>query len=366
MKTNDCGPPSAGTAFVNNFSQKVCHELAEQMVDRNGTFKEVGDPCNTTFETYRGWNIQKYWSDWDNSCISGFLPPPLPRSFQTLDYKNIYVLGTDGLLWLEQPPFGSPPPKRDRVDIAVYTFQEIDSQTVFVLGADGNLWLERAPFGPGKTSRVQVDSSVGAFKALDTETVFILGNDGNLWLAQAPFGNVPPPRVQVDANVKAFDAFNPSTLVVLGTDNNLWEVHGPFGNVPPSRQLGAQNVRAFLGVAGYPLVWAIFYGGQLASLQTPFTGTPSIFQNIAGSVIGLQPVNSGAQGFYLTSDGVLHQWLGSGADGGGSFAVESQVMEFSATDIQNVLVLGADSSLTWKQLRGLNPTVSTLIDNTVA
>jgi hypothetical protein len=54
VKTNDCGPPSAGKAFVNNFAQKVCHELAEQVVDRNGTFKEIGDPCLNDAETYRG------------------------------------------------------------------------------------------------------------------------------------------------------------------------------------------------------------------------------------------------------------------------------------------------------------------------
>ena len=60
VKTNDCGPPSNGITFVNNFSQKVAHELAEQFVDRNGTFKEVGDPCLNDPETYCGWQIQKY------------------------------------------------------------------------------------------------------------------------------------------------------------------------------------------------------------------------------------------------------------------------------------------------------------------
>ena len=46
VKTNDCGQPNTGLTFVNNFAQKVAHELAEQLVDRNGTFKELGDPCN--------------------------------------------------------------------------------------------------------------------------------------------------------------------------------------------------------------------------------------------------------------------------------------------------------------------------------
>lgn len=57
VKTNDCGPASAGLDFVNNFAQNVAHELAEQFVDRNGAFKEIGDPCLNTSATYRGWNV---------------------------------------------------------------------------------------------------------------------------------------------------------------------------------------------------------------------------------------------------------------------------------------------------------------------
>jgi hypothetical protein len=361
VKTNDCGPPSAGLAFVNSFSQKVCHELAEQLVDRNGTFKEIGDPCVKALEPYRGWNVQKYWSDWDNACISGFRPPPMPRSFQTLEYESIYVLGTDGLLWLEKAPFGSVPPARDRVDIAVFTFQAMDNETVFVLGADGSLWLEHAPFGRGVTSRVQVDSGVQAFKALNPDTVYILGNDGNLWLAQAPFGNVPPPRVQVDSTVKAFDGFNPASCYILGTDGKLWEAHGPFGNVPPARQLGAENVRAFLGVAGYQLVW-VLSAGNLFSLPSPFSGTLTASQAIGQDVLAFQPIGSGAQGFFLTGDGVLHQWDGPQ----GTSIVDSDVMEFSATDSGNILVLKTDGSLWWEQPHGHNPTTKTLIDNSVA
>ena len=53
VKTNDCGNPNTGQTFVNNFAQKVAHELVEQLVDRNGTFKELGDPCNNVGDTYR-------------------------------------------------------------------------------------------------------------------------------------------------------------------------------------------------------------------------------------------------------------------------------------------------------------------------
>jgi hypothetical protein len=56
-------PPIYYWAIVNNFVRKICHELAEQFVDRNGTFKEIGDPCNNVGDTYRGWSVQKVLVD---------------------------------------------------------------------------------------------------------------------------------------------------------------------------------------------------------------------------------------------------------------------------------------------------------------
>jgi hypothetical protein len=70
VKTNDCGLPSAGLTFVNNFAAKVAHELAEQFVDRIGAIVEVGDNCLNNVEYYRGWTIQQHWSALDNGCIS--------------------------------------------------------------------------------------------------------------------------------------------------------------------------------------------------------------------------------------------------------------------------------------------------------
>ena len=172
VKTNDCGSPSTGLEFVNNFAQKVAHELAEQFVDRNGTFKEVGDPCLNFPATYHGWQIQKYWSDWDNSCISGDEPPPMPTGFQTVDgYEHVFVLGTNGNLWLEQSPFGKIPPARTLVDETVFTFAALSDQTVVVLGTDGNLWIEQAPFGKAPPSRTQVDGNVQSFQAVDSQNL---------------------------------------------------------------------------------------------------------------------------------------------------------------------------------------------------
>jgi len=72
---------------------------------------------------------------------------------------------------------------------------------VLVLGMDGKLWLEKPPFGNVPPARVQVDGNVKAFQGIDSQTVLVLGTDGNLWLEHAPFGNVPPGRTQIDANV---------------------------------------------------------------------------------------------------------------------------------------------------------------------
>ena len=57
------------------------------------------------------------------------------------------ALGTDGNLWLEQPPFGNVPPLRTQIDGNVRAFQAFDYNDIYVLGTDGNLWLERGPFG---------------------------------------------------------------------------------------------------------------------------------------------------------------------------------------------------------------------------
>jgi hypothetical protein len=366
VKTNDCGPPSAGLTFVNNFSQKVAHELAEQFVDRNGTFKEVGDPCLNAPETYRGWQIQKYWSDWDNGCINGDQPPPMPTSFQTVDnYQHIFVLGTNGNLWLEQPPFGTAPPKRTLVDTTVFTFQALSDQTVLVLGTDGNLWLEQAPFGKVPPARVQIDATVQAFQALDAQNVLVLGIDGKLWLEQAPFGKVPPARVQVDATVKQFRAVNEDYIFVLGNDGKLWLEHGPFGTVPPSRQQVDASVRAFASLGVYAFLWVLGTDGNLWLELSPFGKVPPARQLIDSGVLAFQPLDLNDV-VVLRTDGTL--WLEQGSSGTPTrHQIDANVMEFAATDIGNVLVLGSDGKLWWETAPfGTVPPARKLVDATVA
>src|SRR5579863_1840455 len=117
---------------------------------------------------------------------AGQTPPiaaPAAPTFQALSTGEVFVLGTNGNLWFEEPPFGSVPPTRAQVDANVQTFQGLSDTEVLVLGTNGNLWLEQAPFGLPPT-RVQVDASVQSFQGLSDTAVLVLGTNGNLWLEQ--------------------------------------------------------------------------------------------------------------------------------------------------------------------------------------
>ena len=370
VKTNDCGPPSASRTFVNNFAAKVCHELAEQFVDRNGSFKEVGDACVNSGVTYRGWNIQKYWSDWDNGCISGDQPPMMPRSFQTVDgYAHIFVLGADGNLWLERPPFGNAPPLRQQVDANVFTFQALDDGDVIVLGTDGNLWLEHAPFGSLPPRRQQIDGDVKGFQALNAGVVFVLGSDGNLWMETAPFGSaVPPARTQVDGSVKEFLATGQSAAFVLGNDGNLWLAEGPFGTVPPRRQHVDGQVRGFAALPNPASVLVVRDDATLWFETGPF-GALSPRDQIADGVLVAQFVDPN-HALVLGTDATLR--LATAPFGSVPAArwpeADGSVMEFWATDVDNILVLGADGKLWWERapFGATVPPRRILIDGNVA
>jgi hypothetical protein len=73
---------------------------------------------------------------------------------------------------------------------------------MFVLGTDGNLWLE-AP-GWQQTGRTWVDGNVSAFTPVSAGSLYVLGSDGNLWL-ESP-GWMQSGRTWVDGNVRGFAA----------------------------------------------------------------------------------------------------------------------------------------------------------------
>jgi hypothetical protein len=85
------GPISSLNFVAEGIAPLVGHELAEQFVDYNGSYKEIGDPCiDNTFQ-YRGWTVQQYYSVWDgNICINGDNPVSLTKFLTTIgfDHKN--------------------------------------------------------------------------------------------------------------------------------------------------------------------------------------------------------------------------------------------------------------------------------------
>jgi hypothetical protein len=133
------------------------------------------------------------------------------------------------------------------------TFQALSGTNIFVLGTDGNLWLEQGPFGVVPPPRKQVDTKVKAFEALSDNELLILDNDGALWLASGPFDTVPPQRQQVEERVTAFQAISDTKVAVLTIDSNLWLEHTltSLGHYLPSLYF-AYNTAATTGAAPTP------------------------------------------------------------------------------------------------------------------
>jgi hypothetical protein len=370
VKTNDCGNPDTGLEFVNNMAQKSAHELVEQLVDRNGSYKEVGDPCNNDTDTYRGWSVQKYWSNWDNGCISGYEPPPMPRSFQTVDsYSHVFVLGTDGNFWLESAPFGTVPPKRQLLGEGVFTFEALDMNTLLVLNSNGDLWFQPGPFPPVAPPRTKIDGNVQAFQALDPQTVVVLGNDGNLWFETGPWGSVPPARAKIDGNVRAFHAINSGNIFVLGTDGNLWLEQVPGQHTGPAspRQHVDGNVRAFAAMNVDAFVWVLGTDGKLWLEQAPFGKPPPARQLIDEAVLAFQPLDLNDTIVQRTDASLWLEQTPSGKFPPTRTAIDGNVMEFTATDTDHVLVLGTDGKLWLEQAPfGKPPPARQLVDETVA
>ena len=127
-------------------------------------------------------------------------------------------------------------------------FKAIDVNTVYVLGSDGNLWLETSvhgKFGQVPPPREQVDGDVILFEPLDPNTAYVLGLDGNLWLEHSvhgKFGQVPPPRERVDENVLWFKAIDGNTVYVVRMESFGWNTAstGNSGRFPhPENKLMA-------------------------------------------------------------------------------------------------------------------------------
>jgi hypothetical protein len=246
---------------------------------------------------------------------SVFLTPPprtrgyagFPETFQPVSEEQVYVLGSDRNLWLENGPSGTVPPPRVPVDACVRSFQSLGSAQALVLGMDGNLWLESNPFGPAH--RVQVDGNVAGFQAIDANTIVVQGTDDTLWIESAPFGHVPPSRTEVDRNVEAFRALSPaagpgvSQVYVLGTDGKLWQERAPFGTVPPARSEVDGTVDTFDPVDANS-VDVLGTDGKLWQERAPFGTVPPARSEIDVNVDRFRAMADGTA-LVLGTDGKL-------------------------------------------------------------
>jgi hypothetical protein len=173
-------------------------------------------------------------------------------------------------------------PTKTLVDRNVARFQPIDDENVYVLGTDGKLWLETAPFGNAPPKRVEVDVNVKAWRTVfTTGALLVLHTDNTLWTYPAPDPNAryriePRPPVQIDGDVKDFFSWDGETIFVLGTNGNFWQESAPFGKVPPHRIPVDEGVLSF-----YPLLEQISQGGSNVSflIQGTIPGNPVLIEN---------------------------------------------------------------------------------------
>lgn len=229
-------------------------------------------------------------------------------AFQWSGSNDIYVLGSDGNLWLEQAPFGQQvPPSRQHVDGNVAAFEALTSASALVLGSDGNLWLELGPWGNVPPTRSQVDGNVKAFQAMSASGIYVLGTDGNLWLEQHPPYGQQGPRQQVEANVADFFGTSGAEVYVLGTDGNLWLETGPWGTVPPKRTLVDCNVADFFPSASTSDAAAVLVLGRDGNLWLEYPGTVTPRVQIDANVLAFAPYAGDNQCLVLGRDRTL--WL---------------------------------------------------------
>lgn len=94
-----------GNTLIHSVSYCVSHELVEAFsnCDDQGFHAdngcEIADICETKtfFPNYRGWIVEQYWSNWDNSCIQGSQPVSLHKFLGSIGFdfsKGLRSLNT--------------------------------------------------------------------------------------------------------------------------------------------------------------------------------------------------------------------------------------------------------------------------------
>jgi hypothetical protein len=111
MRTDGADKSSAKN-FVNSVAYCVSHEMAEAVTNRDGqgwhgddssSSCEIGDLCEQISDTgplityfYRGWSVEKYWSNWDKACIQGEEPVSLRAFLNAIGFDTARPLSQLG------------------------------------------------------------------------------------------------------------------------------------------------------------------------------------------------------------------------------------------------------------------------------
>jgi len=96
-------PNSTANQFVNKVARIASHELAESLTDPVSDGFVTDDGCEISdlceqLSTFKcgNWDVELYYSNWDNSCIRGDQPISLRRFLKAID-----IDGTTGLRQLQ-------------------------------------------------------------------------------------------------------------------------------------------------------------------------------------------------------------------------------------------------------------------------
>jgi hypothetical protein len=100
----DAAQQDTGKTFAASLSACLSHEIAEAVTSRDGRGYhngscEIGDLCEDQGTvSYQGWDVEKFWSGWEATCVDGAAPVNI-RTF-------LGVLGHHGgLAQLREPTF---------------------------------------------------------------------------------------------------------------------------------------------------------------------------------------------------------------------------------------------------------------------
>jgi hypothetical protein len=286
--------------------------------------------------------------------------------------SNVFVLGTDGNLWLE-PVNWQQNGQRTLVDVNAQSFA-VDPREpgyVYVEGTDGNLWLEDA--GWEEHGRTFVDSNVKSFVVDPREPngyVYVEGTDGNLWL-EAPGWNQPGKgRFWIDSNVQSF-APDPSAnddVYVLETAGDLWLEGAGWNLTGHSRTLIAGEVLSF---APNPnALGDVWVEGNNQTLWLEAPGQKSTLTYVDSNVLDFAVDPQLSDALYVEgTDGNL--WLegpGWQQSAQGRTPIDEHVHAYAADpqDPGHLFVEGTDDNL-WIEVPGWqqNHVPRTLVDGSV-